>query len=75
MACNIDHNLVDVKIKLKSQNGYLPQDLYNQLNVFLEKSHSQEILNEVFHLLKKYDLSETEEKERRNKALETLIYN
>jgi len=39
------------------------------LNGFLQNKHSQEILNDIFHLLKKYDLVSEEEREKRNAQL------
>jgi hypothetical protein len=73
MACNIDHSVEDVFSKLKSQAEFLPENLYHQLSDFLKNPLSQEILNETFHLLKKYDLSDVEEQRRRNKAFQGLI--
>lgn len=73
MPCNIDHSLEDVKTKLQTQEEFLPKKLFSELKIFLINSLSQETLNEVFHLLKKYDLSEADEQLRRNKALEKII--
>ena len=36
---------------------------------YFSKEHTQKNLNEMFHLLKKYDLSSDEEKENRNTQL------
>lgn len=72
-ACNIDHSHEDVVKKLKSQEEFLPEELNQKIHHFLEKDHSQETLNEVFHLLKKYDLAEISEQEERNKKITALI--
>ncbi|EJR65347.1 hypothetical protein IIO_01531 [Bacillus cereus VD115] len=69
MACNIDHSIEDVMNKLESQKGFLPETLFKDLNGFLQNKHSQEIINEIFHLLKKYDLVSEEERETRNAQL------
>jgi hypothetical protein len=75
MACNIDHSVEDVITKLESQNEFLPENLYSQLTDFLKNPLSQEILNETFHLLKKYDLSDVAEQRRRITAFQALIKN
>jgi len=68
--CNIDHSREDVVKKLKSQELFLPEGLAGKLGSFLKKEHDQETLNELFHLLKKYDLaSEAERKERDRKLV------
>jgi hypothetical protein len=48
------------------------KDLFKQ---FFAKEHSQELLNEVFHLLKKYDLAPSEEKSERNNRLYLVLKN
>ena len=72
-ACNIDHSHQDVQKKWESQRAFLPADLNGKLFPFLEKEHSQETLNEVFHLLKKYDLISKEEQEERNEKFRQLL--
>ncbi|SIC87405.1 Uncharacterised protein [Mycobacteroides abscessus subsp. abscessus] len=42
---------------------------------FLQKEHTQEILNDVFHLLKKYDLASEDEKEERERRLYLVVNN
>lgn len=69
MACNIDHSIEDVMNKLESQKDFLSETLFKDLNGFLQNKHSQEILNDIFHLLKKYDLVSEEERETRNAQL------
>jgi hypothetical protein len=67
--CSLDHTIEDVKKKYESQLGFLPAEIKLLLGPFLEKRHSQATLNEIFHLLKKYDLSSEEEKAARNNQL------
>lgn len=71
-TCNIDHSHEDVVKKLQSQESFLPSDLAHTLHAFLEKEQTQERLNELFHLLKKYDLASKEEQENRNTKLATF---
>ncbi|WP_261134262.1 group-specific protein [Bacillus sp. Marseille-Q3570] len=72
MACNIDHTLEDVEKKLASQSDYVPVDLYRSSVNFLKGDPNQEELNELFHLLKKYDLASEEEKLERDKKISAL---
>lgn len=71
-VCNIDHSKTDVVNKLASQEAVLPVDLNRQLQAVLQGKHSQETLNELFHLLKKYDLVSEAEREERNKKLRSF---
>ncbi|PGB61862.1 group-specific protein [Bacillus toyonensis] len=73
MACNIDHSIEDVMNKLESQKSFLSEMIFEELKGFLQGNHSQEILNDVFHLLKKYDLVSEEERETRNAQLLLFI--
>ncbi len=72
-VCNIDHSQESVLKKLKSQEEFLPQDLTDKLHHFLDEDRSQETLNELFHLFKKYDLASKSEQEERDGQLITLI--
>ncbi|WP_077617621.1 group-specific protein [Bacillus sinesaloumensis] len=72
-ACTIDHSKEDVIKKLESQKSYLPEELYNTATHFLKEDRSQQALNELFHLLKKYDLVTQEEQHERNLAIEKLF--
>lgn len=72
-VCNIDHSHDSVVKKLNSQEAFLPVVLYEKIHRFLEKDLSQETLNELFHLLKKYDLAAEEERENRNKKFAAMI--
>ena len=71
--CNIDHSHESVVKKLKNQEAFLPAELNEKIHQFLDEDLSQETLNEVFHLLKKYDLSSKEEREDRNKKFAAII--
>ncbi|WP_126428474.1 group-specific protein [Brevibacillus marinus] len=71
--CKIDHSQDDVRQKLASQQAYLPPDLYQNLQRWLTEPQPQAVLNEVFHLLKKYDLAAAAEQAERNRALHRLL--
>ncbi|WP_071395157.1 group-specific protein [Bacillus tuaregi] len=71
--CKLDHSQEDVKNKYESQRSFLPDDIINGFTAYFSKEHTQAELNEMFHLLKKYDLSSTEEKEARNKQMLALL--
>lgn len=71
--CKIDHSAEDVKQKLQDQSTFLNTQLVEKCSLFLSTDVSQADLNELFHLLKKYDLSTDEEKNTRNKKIEALI--
>jgi hypothetical protein len=73
--CKLDHSHEDVKNKYESQAEYLPDPLKEYFDLFFQKEHSQELLNEVFHLLKKYDLASDEEKQERNNRLSLVLKN
>lgn len=70
-TCNIDHSQEDVVEKLQSQESFLPVDLFQTLYAILKEKQSQETLNELFHLLKKYDLASHVEQQERNEKLTT----
>lgn len=72
-SCNIDHSHEDVIQKLKNQQDFLPEHVAEKLHLFLANDRSQPILNELFHLLKKYDLVSNEEREERNQKFLQLI--
>jgi hypothetical protein len=73
--CKLNHSHEDVKNKCESQAEFLPLDLKEKFTLFFQKEHSQELLNEVFHLLKKYDLASDEEKKERNNRLSLILQN
>lgn len=72
-SCNINHSKEDVISKLESQKGFLPTDLYPKVEAYLQTNLPQETLNEIFHLLKKYDLAGEAEQNERNEVLKTMI--
>jgi citrate synthase len=72
--CQLDHSQEDVRKKFESQKEFLPKEMMQLFQSFFSKEHPQHILNELFHLLKKYDLSSTEEKKKRNQQL-LLLFN
>lgn len=71
--CTIDHTLEDVKQKLVDQASFMPENLVREVEGSLSEKADQEFLNEVFHLLKKYDLADEKEREERNEKLNRLI--
>lgn len=73
--CKLNHPIEDVRNKYESQKEYLPEDMITSFETFFTREHTQDILNDVFHLLKKYDLSSEEEKEQRNKRLFLVLHN
>lgn len=73
--CKLDHSHEDVQQKYEQQKGYLPQEMLPLFEVFFREEHTQDILNEVFHLLKKYDLATEEEKEQRENRLNLVLKN
>ncbi|MFK9090084.1 hypothetical protein [Bacillus salipaludis] len=73
--CKLDHSQEDVKSKYESQAAFLPEDMKPLFNQFFEKEHTQDLLNEVFHLLKKYDLATAEEQNERNNRLYLVVKN
>lgn len=73
--CKIDHSHEDVKKKYESQAEFLPEDMKDGFTAFFNKEHTQDILNEVFHLLKKYDLASEEERSERNNRLYMVLNN
>ncbi|WP_019152574.1 hypothetical protein [Robertmurraya massiliosenegalensis] len=73
--CKLDHSLEDVKTKFEAQSPFLPEEIKSLFENFFREEHSQHILNDVFHLLKKYDLATDEEKETRNNRLLMVLKN
>jgi hypothetical protein len=71
--CDIDHSNEDVKQKLESQQDFLPELIGTDLHRFLMTKPSQPTLNELFHLLKKYDLASKEDQQERNNKIIQLI--
>lgn len=71
--CTIDHSLADVRNKLEEQRAFLPEELYKNGLLYLNAQRDQTTLNEVFHLLKKYDLASEEVREERNAGLQKFF--
>jgi hypothetical protein len=73
--CKLNHSQEDVKSKYESVAAFLPEDMKPLFYQFFEKEHTQDLLNEVFHLLKKYDLASEEEQSERNNRLYLVLKN
>ncbi|MEH7178946.1 hypothetical protein [Neobacillus vireti] len=73
--CKLDHSQEDVRTKYESQLEFLPEDMNFLFEQFFTKEHTQDLLNEVFHLLKKYDLVSEEERNARNNRLYLVLKN
>ncbi|MQR94751.1 group-specific protein [Fictibacillus phosphorivorans] len=71
--CTIDHTLEDVKQKLAEQSAFMRRELVIEVGDSLSDDSDQTYLNEVFHLLKKYDLADESEREKRNGKLSELV--
>jgi hypothetical protein len=71
--CRLDHSLEDVRNKLNEQSPYLPEEIAQGLASFLDERLDQKTLNEIFHLLKKYDLAAPEERAERERKLAQYI--
>jgi hypothetical protein len=73
--CKLNHSIEDVKNKFESQVSFLPAEVKPLFEHFITKEHTQDLLNEVFHLLKKYDLASEEERNARNNRLLLVLKN
>lgn len=73
MSCPIDHTTEEVRKKLEEQKSYLPLEIYDGVKRMLDVESSQERLNEIFHLLKKYDLAAEDEQLERNTKLRGMF--
>jgi hypothetical protein len=71
--CKLDHSLEDVRNKLDEQSAFLLEHIASGLEMFLQPGLSQSTLNEVFHLLKKYDLSSEEEQVKRIQLINKML--
>lgn len=65
-SCPIDHDLNDVRKKLAEQMEFLPEEISTGVEAYLTEAVSQAALNDIFHLLKKYDLASAEERKERD---------
>lgn len=71
--CKLDHSTEDVQKKLAEQAPFLPGGLADRLGALLETNLAQDRLNELFHLLKKYDLATEDERAQRDAKLLKLL--
>jgi len=72
--CKLDHSKEDVLKKLSEQSTFLPEALHHSLFQFLHnRDLEQTQLNEIFHLLKKYDLASKEDQAERIKQLDMFL--
>lgn len=71
--CDIDHTRQDVLDKLSEQQAFMPKELVKSCESFLNGLVDQGTLNEVFHLLKKYDLATREERTERESKMQKLF--
>ena len=73
--CKVDHSPEDVRNKYANMEPHLPDELKPLFGEFLAGEHTQEIWNEVFHLLKKYDLASGDDREEKNNRLYMVLRN
>ena len=73
--CKLDHSHEDVQQKYEQQQEFLPIEMKPLFESFFQGEHTQDILNEVFHLLKKYDLASEEDKNERENRLYLVLKN
>jgi hypothetical protein len=73
--CKLNHSQEDVRNKYESQESFLPDDMKPLFEQFFSKEHTQDLLNEVFHLLKKYDLASEEDRIERSNRLYMVLKN
>ncbi|RNB53730.1 50S ribosomal protein L7ae [Brevibacillus gelatini] len=71
--CKLNHSKEDVEKKLAEQAPFLSEARVGQFQRMLEGELSQERLNELFHLLKKYDLASPEERLAREQQMDRLF--
>lgn len=73
MGCPIDHSVVDVKKKLAEQKAFLPVRISAGLESYITEGLAQDVLNDIFHLLKKYDLASEEERAERDEQFARYV--
>ncbi|MCC9625154.1 MULTISPECIES: hypothetical protein [Exiguobacterium] len=69
----VDHSIEDVSRRLERQSQCMPAHLYFQLEELLNWSLEQEVVNQLYALLKKYDVLTDIEREERNISIQMLI--
>jgi citrate synthase len=73
--CKLNHTSEDVQTKFEQQRDFLPEEMKALFQAFFQQEHTQDILNEVFHLLKKFDLASEEERTERVNRLYLVLRN
>lgn len=73
MSCPIDHTVEEVGAKLEEQKPFLPTEIYEGSAEVLQVEQTQKTLNELFHLLKKYDLADEEERKNRDASFHAMF--
>ncbi len=71
--CKLDHSYADVRKKLSEQSRFLPEALLSRLDQYISEQLDQATLNELFHLLKKYDLADDAARLKRNQAFQDML--
>jgi hypothetical protein len=71
--CKLDHTSEDVQKKYETQSHLLPSNIRETFMDWLGRNPTQLELNEVFHLLKKYDLITDEERGKRDLELTRIL--
>ena len=69
----VDHSIEDVSRRLERQSQCMPAHLYFQLEELLNWSLEQEVVNQLYALLKKYEGLTDIEREERNISIQMLI--
>ncbi|OCA90623.1 hypothetical protein A8F94_01725 [Bacillus sp. FJAT-27225] len=72
-TCKLDHSPEDVQKKYETQCHLLPSNIREPFADWLSSHPTQLELNEVFHLLKKYDLITEEEQAARDLELSRIL--
>ena len=68
-----DHSNEDVWRRLERQSQWMPAQLYYQFEELLSLHLEQPILNELYQVLKKYDVLTDIERDERNESIQMLI--
>lgn len=69
----VNHSIEDVSRRLERQSQFMPAHLYFQFEELLNWPLDQEIVNQLYVLLKKYDALTDGEREERNANIQLLI--
>ncbi|HAL00412.1 MAG TPA: hypothetical protein DCP50_05465 [Exiguobacterium sp.] len=68
-----DHSIEDVWRRLERQSQWMPAQFYYQFEELLSLHLEQPILNELYQVLKKYDVLTDIERDERNESIQMLI--